>query len=468
MTSTPPASRHKQRLLKILAGHPEGLTRSELQEKPGFRQLNQQALRRMLLDLVREGLIRTEGETKARRYVAIASQDPKRQAQTKRPQAVQAQETRVPLSAEGNVCRDLLMRPLSAREPVSYRREFLDAYIPNTSFYLPLETRQHLAALGGPQEPNHPAGTYARQILQRLLIDLSWNSSRLEGNTYSLLDTEKLIEQGEAAEGKDLRETQMILNHKAAIEYLVETAETTSPSPSTLQNLHALLMENMLANPMDEGCLRKAPVEIRGTTYIPIAVPQIIDECFRQLLLTALEIEDPFEQSFFLLTHVPYLQPFIDGNKRTARLAANIPFIRHNCIPITFLEVPLEDFTHGILAIYEMNRIEALRDVYIFAYERSCAHYGAVKTSLGEPDPFRLRYRTEIKAIVRELVLALTSPEEAMGPIRAYAETHLPKEARTRFRIVVDTELASLHDGNFARYRLRPSEFEAWKRKTTR
>ncbi len=216
-------------------------------------------------------------------------------------------------------------------------------------------------------------------------------------------------------------------------------------------------MENLLANPMDEGCLRVAPVGIRGTSYIPTAVPQIIDECFRQILRTASDIEDPFEQSFFLLVHIPYLQPFLDGNKRTGRLAANIPF----------MEVPPEDFTDGLLAVYEMNRIELLRDVYVFAYERSCARYGAVKTSLGEPDPFRLRYRTDIKTIVREVVLAGKTIQEADAQIRAFADAKLPKEARTRFRTVVETELASLHDGNYARYQLRPSEFAEWNRRTT-
>nr|WP_320133474.1 Fic family protein [uncultured Holophaga sp.] len=370
------------------------------------------------------------------------------------------------MSLEGDACRALLAQPLSLRDPVSYRREFLDRYVPNETFYLPAETRQRLAVAGGPKEPDHPAGTYARQILQRLLIDLSWNSSRLEGNTYSLLDTEKLIEWGETAEGKNLQETQMILNHKAAIEYMVDSASALYPNATTVQNLHALLMENLLANPMDEGCLRVAPVGIRGTSYIPTAVPQVIDECFRQILRTADDIEDPFEQSFFLLVHIPYLQPFLDGNKRTGRLAANIPFIRKNCIPITFMDVPPEDFTDGVLAVYEMNRVELLRDVYVFAYERSCARYGAVKSSLGEPDPFRLRYRTDIKTIVREVVLAGKTIQEADAQIRAYADAKLPKEARNRFLVVVETELASIHDGNFARYQLRPSEFAEWKHRT--
>ena len=113
-----------------------------------------------------------------------------------------------------------------------------------------------------------------------------------------------------------------------------------------------------------------------------------------------------------------------------------------------------------------MNRIDLLRDIYVFAYERSCARYGAVKTSLGEPDPFRLRYRAEIKKAVREVVHSGRSAEDAETQIRAYAETKVPKEEWARFRTVVETELAGLHEGNFARYQLRPSEFSEWKRRT--
>ena len=165
---------------------------------------------------------------------------------------------------------------------------------------------------------------------------------------------------------------------------------------------------------------------------------------------------------------MPYLQPFLDGNKRTARLAANIPFIRLNYRPITFMDVPTQAFTDGILGVYEQNQVALLRDIYTFAYERSCARYGAVQASLGEPDPFRLRYRAEIKAIVREVVLAGKSVTETEDTIRAYAEAKLPQETWTRFLTVVETELASLHDGNFARYRLRPSEFSAWKNRVPR
>jgi Fic family protein len=150
-------------------------------------------------------------------------------------------------------------------------------------------------------------------VLGRLLIDLSWASSKLEGNTYTRLDTQRLIEHGETATGKDARETQMILNHKRAIEYLVDGADELGYDIHTFQNLHALLSENLLADPSASGKLRERVVDISGTVFRPLAIPQQIDGYFGTVLDKAAAIGDPFEQAFFLMVQVPYLQPFEDA-----------------------------------------------------------------------------------------------------------------------------------------------------------
>src|SRR6516225_5680386 len=157
-----------------------------------------------------------------------------------------APATAVILSAEGEEIRANVQRALGARTPVGYDRRFLDSYRPNETFYLQARARAELAEIGarhvGAQEV---AGTYARQILNRLLVDLSWNSSRLEGNTYSLLDTKRLIEFGQEAEGRDRLEAQMILNHKDAVEFLVTNATDIGFNRYTILNLHAMLANNL-------------------------------------------------------------------------------------------------------------------------------------------------------------------------------------------------------------------------------
>jgi hypothetical protein len=331
--------------------------------------------------------------------------------------------------------------------------------------YLPPIIREELHNLGRSPDGNHPAGTYAKQILHRLLIDLSWNSSRLEGNTYSLLETERLLNLGEAAEGKDNTDAQMILNHKDAIEFMVESATDININRYTILNLHALLSQNLLADSMACGRVRSIPVGIAKSVYHPLEVPQLINECFDQILDTAKAIKDPFEQAFFLMVHLPYLQPFEDVNKRVSRLAANLPFIRKNLCPLSFVDVPEAIYIGGLLAIYELNQIELLRDVFIWAYKRSCSLYSTTRKVLGEPDPFRLRYRNSIAEVITTVVHQCMNSKMATAAIKQRSiEMMIPFEDQPRFIEVVETELMKLHEGNIARYRLRPSEFEAWQK----
>jgi hypothetical protein len=375
-------------------------------------------------------------------------------------------EEYIPISPEAEIIRQAIRQPLHCRKPEGYNRAFLDAYRPNETFYLPVQMRERLLQLGRSTHVDLPAGTYVRQVYDRLLIDLSWNSSRLEGNTYSLLETERLLDLGESADGKDAREAQMILNHKAAIEMLVEQANEVNFNRYTILNLHALLSDNLL-DPKASGRLREIPVGIDGTVFHPLEVPQLIDECFQQILDTAAAITDPFEQAFFAMVQLPYLQPFEDVNKRVSRLAANLPFISRNLCPLSFVDVPGRAYIDGILGVYELNRVELLRDVFVWAYERSCARYSAVSRSLGEPDPFRLRYRTVIAQTVAEIVGSGMDKKAAVTFIRQRAANELPKDDQARYSEVVETELMSLHEGNIARYRLRPLQYQQW-RKTWR
>jgi hypothetical protein len=162
------------------------------------------------------------------------------------------------------------------------------------------------------------------------------------------------------------------------------------------------------------------------------------------------------------MVHLPYLQPFEDVNKRVSRLAANIPLIRANFCPLSFVDVPEQDYTHGILGVYELTRVELLRDVFVWAYERSCARYSAVRQSLGEPDPFRLRYRQELADMVAAVVRGRLDKKSAGSLIQRLAFEKAKGSDRNRLIEVAETELMALHEGNIARYRLRPSEYQAW------
>jgi hypothetical protein len=448
-----------QAIESAVAAHPLGLNLVEI-ARVLEGDVPRRTLQYRLKHLVDQGRLVPQGEKRWMRY-RIPMAMTARPIATADAQVNEAVVT-VPLSPDSKNIQRYVRRPLAARRPVGYDRAFLDAYRPNVSAYLSEEERSRLRALGTSAIGAQPAGTYAKQILNRLLIDLSWNSSRLEGNTYSLLDTKRLIDFGEEAVGKERIEAQMILNHKDAIEFLVGSAEEIGFNRHTLLNLHALLANNLLADPEAMGRLRRIAVGIEKSAFHPLEVPHLIEECFEQILATAAAVADPFEQSFFVMVQLPYLQPFDDVNKRVSRLAANIPLIKANLMPLSFADVPTKSYTDAVLGIYELNKIDLLKDLFIWAYERSAARYAAVRQSLGEPDPFRLKYRAGIRQIVSEIVRAQMDKKSALTRIAAWAMDHVGPDEQGKFREVAGNELLGLHEGNFARYQIKPSEFKAW------
>ena len=437
-------------VMDAIAGFPNAASIEQIEERlaaPPHRR----TLQRWLNDLMAQERVLREGQGRATKY-----------RHGKMVSATACAETLIPLSPEAKQVESLIRQPLMLRTPVGYNRAFLDNYRPNASYYLSQNIRDELLSQGQAVSTNEPAGTYARQLANRLLIDLSWNSSRLEGNTYSLLETERLISAGEAATGKNAFEAQMILNHKGAIEFLIDAADEIGFNRYTLLNLHALLSDNLLDDPTASGRLRSISVGIGQTTFLPLEGPQRIEECFEQVLDTAAAIHDPFEQAFFAMVHLPYLQPFEDVNKRVSRLAANIALIKHNLCPLSFVDVPQSTYISAMLGIYELNRVELLRDVFVWAYKRSCTRYSAVRQSLGDPDPFRLQHRQHIAQAVADVVCGKMSKPQAVSYIQRFAHEQIEAADQQRFIEVVETQLLSLHEGNIARYRLRPSEFHAW------
>jgi len=357
--------------------------------------------------------------------------------------------------------RAMVRRPVAARDPVPYNPEFLERYVPGDTWYLPAELRASLHEKGRTPAEDRPAGTYARDIFESLLIDLSWASSRLEGNRYSRIQTEELLRFGHDAPGTDDRERQMILNHKAAIEMLVEDVEDVRFDRRTILGLHGLLAENLVGGRHNEGRLRTALVKISDSPFIPLGIPQKIEEHFDLMLRNAEAIPDPFEQAFFIMVHLPYLQPFYDVNKRTSRLAANIPLIKANLSPLSFIDVPESAYVEGTLGVYELNRVELLRDVFVWTYERSCTRYAAVVASVGKPEPIRLAYREELRSLVHEMVVSGAFPER--DELREWAWKNGVKPEDTQgFVDNAQADLLNLHPGILSRYRLRNSQFEAW------
>ncbi len=477
-----------QRIEDAFLGHPAGLSLLQLQ-KELRGSISRRTLSRRISTLLTAGRIHRRGEARSTRYVhgdavgapapyapeqasvrgadrtvvaptgkiGIAAQKPEIAGQFETPEGV----VTIELSSVARDILDYVNRPPAARTPRGYERQFLDDYVPNETVYIPDKTKVHLHTIGRPIVAERAAGTFARDILSRFLVDLSWASSRLEGNTYSRLDTERLIRFGQEAEGKDAKETQMILNHKVAIEFLVkEPTDDIGINRFTLLNLHALLSENLMADPEASGRLRRRPVNVGGSVYTPSAIPQVIDECFAMILQKAKAIGDSFERAFFLMVQLPYLQPFEDVNERVSRLAANIPLIRADLCPLSFVDVPERAYIAGTLAVYETTRVELLRDVFVWAYERSCQRYVVVRDSVAEPDRFRMRYRETLSEVVGQIVRAKQQP--SVDNVRALARGIVDAADAEKFVELTIEEFQRLSEFNIARYRLRLSEYWTW------
>lgn len=461
-------------ILAILSAAGESLSRQGIRDEyqRRFRKaIAYNTVKARLEELLKAGIVGESTVSSRRvRYALVKSVSPEphgaraahdvRRAESQ-PRARQG--TEIPLSPEARRVQELVARPRVERAPVGYDVTFLDDYEPGVTFYLDAAERARLHGLGRTAFAGQPAGTYARDIMQRLIIDLSWGSSRLEGLRYSRIDTEELLDAGKLPSGATDRDRQLILNHKAAIEFLVEEAQSIAFNSYTIKNLHALLAENLLDNRDDEGALRRRAVGIGSSVYTPTAIPQVIEERFATVLDKAQAIPDPIEQSFFVMVHLPYLQPFIDANKRTSRLAANIPLIRANLCPLSFVDVPEPLYTEGILGVYELKDVTMLRDVFAWAYERSCAQFKVLREAMGEPDPTRLNYRSELRAIVADVVRGVSWPtDDAL--IEAARNLDVPSADRIAVAGEARKDLHSLRPEVLARYSIRASEFDKWAR----
>lgn len=432
------------------AGH-EHVSSAQLAEAAGS---SLTAVKRMLSRLVQDKRIEVTGKARATRYRLPATQTSvAAEKAAAQPPLAEATRRVAPTWRTASVeLRRQLALPLAARLPVTYRREFVDEYKPNETFLLPRELAEELAALG--RHPGQlPAGTYARKVLEQLLIDLSWSSSHLEGNRYTLLDTEELFKSGAAATDSD---AVMLLNHKAAIEFLVDAVPTQGLSAGLVRNLHAVLMQDLLADVASLGTIREKVVNISGTTYVPAQVPAVLKEMLERIISMAQLIKNPLEAAFFLWVNLAYLQPFEDGNQRVSRLAANVPLMLYNQAPLSFLDVDREDYALAMMGVHECCDVSMAVDLFHWTYRRSQAKYKVVQESMGSPDPFRVKYREALNEAVGLVVRGRKPVMEALAGLG------LPDEDASKFQALLAQELNALAAFNCARYRLGIKETQAW------
>jgi fido (protein-threonine AMPylation protein) len=343
--------------------------------------------------------------------------------------------------------------PLGARQPVTYQRKFVDDYEPNQTFLLPESLANDLYREGRMQG-QQPAGTYARNVIEPLLIDLSFSSSRLEGNRYTRLDTEVLFRSGHA--NPQDKDAIMLLNHKRAIEFLIDEVPLYGLTVMVIRNIHTLLMQGLLHDEDSLGAIRQKVVNISNTAYVPAHMPSLLEEMLGIIVAKARDIKNPVEAAFFLWVNLAYLQPFEDGNKRTSRLSANIPLLMYNCAPLSFLDVTDDDYSRARIGVYEKLDVSIAADLFAWTYRRSIGKYAVQIQAAGLPDLFRATHRDAIN----ELVSRVVREGHPLGA--AIAEFDLPAQDAEKLAEIVKGDIVRLGEHNFARYRLTLRELMRW------
>jgi prophage maintenance system killer protein len=205
-----------------------------------------------------------------------------------------------------------------------------------------------------------------KKEFERLAIDLSWKSSQIEGNTYSLLETEKLLKEKETAAGKTKEEATMLLNHKEALDFIIENPDYLNPlSVSKIEDIHSILTKELAV----ERNLRKRRIGISGTNYRPLDNEFQIAEALQNSCDVINSKKSVFEKALLALLLLSYIQPFMDGNKRTARIVSNAILMNENYCPLSFRTVDSIDYKKAMLVFYEQNNISSFKDIFINQFE---------------------------------------------------------------------------------------------------
>ena len=255
----------------------------------------------------------------------------------------------------------------------SYNFELINGLLTETRLFSDKE-QAHLDALQDEfrQHVNELTANEYRKEMERLGIDLSWKSSQIEGNTYTLLETERLLRESKTAEGKTKEEAVMLLNHKDALSFILDNPDYLQElTVSNIEDIHQLLTKNLS---IDKG-LRRHRVGITGTNYHPLDNEFQIREAMRDACKLINSKYNIFEKALLTLLLLSYIQPFSDGNKRTARITSNAILIANDYCPLSFRSIDSIDYKKAMLIFYEQNNLYAFKQIFIEQFEFAVKEY---------------------------------------------------------------------------------------------
>lgn len=309
-------------------------------------------LKRVIANLVKDGSVVMEGKARATRY-KLSDQA----------------HLLMPLNLDTYFAKDVDERVVQT----SFNFELIKDQLPNVALFSE-EERMHLLQLQS-EFRSHvdemSQNEYNREM-ERLGIDLSWKSSQIEGNTYSLLETERLLRESKTADGKTQEEAIMLLNHKYALRFLLDTPDYLEQlTISHIEDIHQLLTKGLS---VDKG-IRRRRVGITGTNYRPLDNEFQIREAMRDTCDLINGKTDVFEKALLALVLLSYIQAFSDGNKRTARITSNAILIANGYCPLSFRSVDSIDYKKAMLIFYEQNNLYSFKKIFMDQFEFAVSEY---------------------------------------------------------------------------------------------
>jgi hypothetical protein len=340
----------EQEVLDFINAHPS-MSSGEISEQSGI-DVSYATLKRILKQLISEKLIVTTGRGRGTRYEISLTYD-----------------LFYPVDPIEYFSKEIDAREIRDKFNLSLISDVLN----KASLFTPDETtglknlqRQYEQNIKGLDKEEY------QTELERLAIDLSWKSSQIEGNTYSLLETERLLKEKQTAEGRTKDEAVMLLNHKEAIDFIVVNPSYLIPvTVSAIEDIHTLLTKELgIARN-----IRHRRIGITGTNYTPLDNEFQIREVLQHTCDLFNSKSDVFEKALLLLALISYIQPFGDGNKRTARIVSNAALIAHGHCPISFRTVDPIEYKKAMLLFYEQNNLTVFKALFISQFEFAVKTY---------------------------------------------------------------------------------------------
>jgi Fic family protein len=332
-------------VIEYLKTHP-GISSKEIYDNTAAEQVSYVTLQRMLADLVKRNFISSSGSGKGTKY--------------KVSEAYQVIHEITPQEYFKKEIDDRIIRK-------TYNYDLIKNILNKIDIF----TSSELEKLNCLQEfyrakTSKLTDKEYKTELERLAIDLSWKSSQIEGNTYSLLETERLLKNSETAEGKTKDEAVMLLNHKEAIDFIVADPNYVRPlSLRAIEDIHSILTKEL---GVDRN-IRKRSVNITGTNYRPLDNDFQIREAMEEMCGLINLKQNVFEKSLLILFLISYIQPFNDGNKRTARILSNAILMLNQYCPISFRTADSIEYKKAMLIFYEQNNISTFKKIFISQFE---------------------------------------------------------------------------------------------------